>query len=280
MENIETKPITDAETEEGRNIWLRMLKENPNNFSNWYPNFVASGRLRTPKSVGYRMPDELFSCTFLENPDDIERLLEWIEREILPSILSDFPKESNIFFKNGCFSNKFDFANSCLITPEEKTAEGILRHILNIEEPALCFDTRGYLEFVAREWIQPMPGTPTIYNGMPLRPEIRVFYDFGTKELLYDKFYWDWDYCSPRILGTEDADEYSEAYPVIENEYLANRSWALEEIKNALATVEEMEGIWSIDFLLNRTENGYELWMIDAADAWESAYWDPELANQ
>jgi hypothetical protein len=144
---------------------------------------------------------------------------------------------------------------------------------LNIEQAALCFDTCGDLELVFREWIEPESGTPTIYGGMPLRPEMRVFYDFDRNKVLYDKFYWDWDYCFPHIEGTEDEQEYSETYPVIECDYLSKRSEVIKQLSEDLSKVEGMNGVWSIDILMN---NG-EMWMIDAAIAQQSAYWDPEI---
>lgn len=274
------KLVNDDEIEQGHLNWLKWEHENINNFSNWYPHFV--GVFKTPYSVGYHMPDELLECLFCERPDDKKRLLEWIAKDMLPSVLSDFPTGSKLFLKNGCFSNKFNFSQSCLILPEEKTAEGLLSHILRIEDAALCFDTCGDLEFVAREWIEPMPGTPTIYNGMPLRPELRVFYDFDNKKLLYDKFYWDWDYCFPHIEGTVDEQEFTDTYPVIFDSYINKRDFIISEVSKKLALVQEMKGIWSVDFLINETGTapwGWDLWMIDAADAWQSAYWDPVRAG-
>jgi hypothetical protein len=273
----ELKLTNDEEIEQGHKNWLEWEHNNPNIFNNWFPHFV--GLFNTPYSVGYQMTDDLLECLFLEEKTDKQRLLEWVKKEMLPSILNDFPKESKIFLKNGCFSNKFDFSRSCLVLPEEKTAEGLLEHILRIENIALCFDTCGDLYFVAREWIEPMPGTPTIYNGMPLRPEIRIFYDFDNKKLLYDKFYWDWDYCFPHIEGTEDEPEFTDTYPVIFDEYINKREWVLKTAEENLSKVEDMKGIWSIDFMLNDTQEGTDLWLIDAADAWQSAYWDPVRAG-
>lgn len=276
----ELEAVNALELEQGHRNWIKLEKENPNNFSNWFPHFV--GVFSTPKSVVYHLPEELMSCFFLEKLDDRENLLNWIAKEMLPSILNDFPISSCIFLKNGCFSNKFDFARSCFVTPEEKTAEGLLKHILNIEEPALSFGTYGDLEFIARQWIEPVEGTPTIYNGMPLRPEVRIFYDFDRKKLLYDKFYWDWDYCFSHIEGTPDEQEYTDTYPVIFNDYLSKRDWILEVAEKKLAEVEGMEGIWSVDFLLDKQscpKDTWRLWMIDAAVAWQSVYWDPSKAG-
>jgi hypothetical protein len=276
MGNTETKPIlapTEEELEQGRKNWLEWEKNNPNNFSKWYNRFV--GVLPTPFTVIVAAPEELLPHLVCENCEtDIPVVEEWVETEVMPEIKRAFGGiPDKLFMKNGCFSNKFDFAKSCLL--EQVGTKTIAKHIFNIEEAALCFDTCGDLEFVFREWIEPVPGTPCIYNGMPFRPEMRVFYDFDRKKVLYDKFYWDWEYCYPHMVGTEDEQEYSEAYPVVFDEYLARRTEILNELEKRLVHVEGMHGEWSIDILVN----GDKWWMIDAANAWESAYWDPELAK-
>jgi hypothetical protein len=283
MGNTETKSIlapTEEELEQGRKNWLEWEKNNQNNFSKWYNRFV--GVLPTPFTVIVAAPEELLPHLVCENCEtDIPVVEEWVEKVVMPEIKRAFGGiPDKLFMKNGCFSNKFDFAKSCLL--EQVDTKTIAKHIFNIEEAAMCFDTCGDLEFVFREWIEPMPGTPTIYNGMPLRPELRVFYDFDNKKLLYDKFYWDWEYCFPHIEGTVYEHEFTDTYPVIFDSYINKRDFIMSEVSKKLALVQEMKGIWSVDFLINETGTAqyeWDLWMIDAADAWQSAYWNPEKAG-
>lgn len=45
-------------------------------------------------------------------------------------------------------------------------------------------------EWVVREYIKDKENNPTIYNGLPLHTEYRVFVDFDTKEILGASPYW------------------------------------------------------------------------------------------
>jgi hypothetical protein len=50
--------------------------------------------------------------------------------------------------------------------------------LCNIQYESLTLDTGKNHEVVLREWIPCPEDTTRIYNGMPLRPEMRLFYDF------------------------------------------------------------------------------------------------------
>lgn len=262
---------TEEELAQGHRNWIQWLKESPNNFSHWFPKL--QNILQTPKSIVVKVPDELIECYFMEKPGDSDRVYQFVEETIRPAILENFPNADKVFMKNGCFSNKFNFSKACLV--EDFSVANLVRHLLEIEGWALAYDTSGDLEIVIREYIPTPEGTPAIYNGMPLRPEMRVFYDFDRKTILYDKFYWDWDYLWPNLEDSEDAETFQETYPVIESDYLTHRGRVLEILDKQLREVQGMEGCWSIDILID----GSTYWCIDAAIASQSAYWDPDRAQ-
>ena len=67
------------------------------------------------------------------------------------------------------------------------------------------YDTGGNTELVVRELIPyNEEKIPTIYNGMPLREEVRCFYDMDSKKLLYIEDYWNYDYCNDKIRNKTD----------------------------------------------------------------------------
>lgn len=268
-EDITINSVTNQE--EAHNSFLKWLHYNPNNFSFWFQHIknLAPLGIYIPKSLIVPVPDELINCFFFENKGDKERIGNWIRDNVFPKVKETFPS-GKLFIKNGCFSNKFDFGRNCLInTPD---AESLARQFSSIQYDSFCFDTCGNAEMVIREWIEPKDNLGTIYNGMPLRPELRVFYDFDKKEILYTANYWDWDYCNEGISRhSGDAETYKESYPrmlALLKEYC--NIW-VPVIDQALRRV-PLRKQWSVDFILEEDRPI----LIDMALAQQSAYWDPD----
>ena len=65
------------------------------------------------------------------------------------------------------------------------------------------FEADGYSEFVIRDLIKSSNTKLTIYNGLPLNTEIRVFYDFDNKKVMYSHNYWDYDYCKNNLSPSD-----------------------------------------------------------------------------
>lgn len=131
-----------------------------------------------------KVPEEIFDNFGMDVPNCRENIKEFVRTDVVPA-LREFMETNNlkfpIFVKDGCFSNKFDFNNSCILQSDD--LDEITDHIINIQYTALMLDAGGYFELVFRVF---MP----IY-GMILRPEIRVFYDFDTRKILYMVNYWE-----------------------------------------------------------------------------------------
>lgn len=252
-------------------ILIDWLRRDPNNFSYWFPcvRHLDECGVAIPRSVIQPVPDELLEAFYMANGDGKDVIAKWVHETVMPLLQYDFPNQP-VFLKNGCFSNKFNFNSSCLLKAPIRE-EDLLKQIILIQHYSLCFDTSGNMEMVFREVI-PAPDSRTIYNGMPLRPEMRVFYDFGNHDYLYDVNYWDWDYCHDGIANHnwEDGNTYEEAYPSLVAKYTERRETFLPVIKNALKTVEGLGEIWSVDFILDNDK----VWLIDMARGKQSAYWD------
>ena len=257
----------EHDMEELHRRYLKDLHNYPNNFSFWFPKVKDCG-IRVPKSVIVPVPDELLNAFSFENEGDKEKILAFIQENIIPALkdIKGLP-----FIKNGCFSNKFNFATCC---PADTKEETLFKSISEIQYMSFMHDTMGNNEIIIRERI-PSPETmPRIYNGMPLNTEFRVFYDFNSHSALYIMNYWDKGYCRDTIAShnEEDGKAYDARYPSLLREYQENAKRVLDAADKALKGVTGLEGIWSVDFLLDTTG---ELWLIDMAIGRQSAYWDP-----
>lgn len=281
IEQLSNKKIhihtpTPEEMEEAHKHYIRWQIENPNNFSYWFPRVAPhlEGRgILSPKSKVLPVPEDIMEACFMEKQTDEEHIMKWIRLNVMPVL---FGAEFPIFMKNGCFSNKFNFKRSCLLA--EYDEQHITDNFITLQNMSLSCETGGNMEIVFREFIQPKEGTPTIYEGMPLRPEMRIFYDFDKHSFCYAVNYWDWDYCHDSICqaSAEDAKVYESYYPTLKERYECRMRYFTPRILSALRRVDKMEGIWSLDFILDE----HEAWFIDAAIAWQSAYWDEDYLQK
>lgn len=248
--------------------FLDYYRKDPNNLSFWFPKIKDCG-IAVPKTFIFNPPEKVVEAYFMDNIEkDRETVLEYVKDEILPVL----PMEMSVLFvKNGTFSNKYDFSD-CKVM---KIAQYLTEKIINQNYTAAMYDAGGLSEIVIREFIGTLSyireNLLCIYNGMPLRPEFRVFYDFDKKELLYSVNYWDYDYCHEAIERNEtDGIVYNKIYPEIEKFY--NEHY--EEVKNMVSKYMknvQLTGKWSVDIMYDEESDMY--YLIDMAVAEQSAYW-------
>lgn len=266
-------PVTEESLNEGRRIWMDALRRNPNNFSFWFP-LVKDLRipgLMIPKSVIIDCPEEVMMSFFMEKEGDGQRIDLWVQDYVIPVIKEHFPS-GDVFIKNGCFSDKYVFGKACHVK-DSSDVKQLISHIFRIQSDSLCVESYGNLEMVVREYIPAVPGTPTIYHGMPLRPEIRVFYDFDYHQYLYAVNYWQWEECHDYICShPEDAMVYQMKYPKLNQRTADLLIRHMERICRTMDSVEGLTGIWSVDFILEDDR----IWLIDMAQGYRSTYWDKE----
>lgn len=268
--------IPEVDEAHALDSFVEWLSSNKNNFSFWFPKichcFDRSENIVVPKSLVIPFPEDKLECLFGEKPDDYNIVSDWFH-EIIQKIDSEFPDNKELFIKNGCFSGKFDFNKNCHI--QKVNVKTLTQNFMSLSMDSLCFDTGGNLELVIREYISPKEGTPTIYGGMPFRPEIRMFYDFSKKQFCGESFYWDWDYCHDRICDMNDNDGavYEKNYDAVYSQYEQYRDKWMPEIISILDNSDvELDGVWSIDFILEEDK----AIMIDMAIGQDSAYYKEE----
>ncbi len=255
------------------NTWLRMVC-NPNNFSFWYERVKDCG-LKIPASVYYQFSYddvcEFISYVYGEDKHMDDKKLDF-KRKIVNPLLSKFSsicKSNELFIKNATFSNKFDFA-SCHIHGNADISSTVTDSLGNINYTGLLVGADGFNEVVIREYIKPVINFGKIYNGMVLRPEFRVFYDFDKHKVLYTVNYWDYQYCK-EYLNVEDKAVFANAEAQL-NKYFEQHVDEVEKLVSEHMPHAWLEGKWSIDIMMNDENDFY---LIDMALAENSAYWNP-----
>lgn len=278
------KIIDTSKVQVSENEYLNDLRSDPNNMSKWLPAITpADGEkreLRIPKTTIVQVPDDICQSFFMERPGDRERIVQFSKDQIMPKA-----KEAgiypSIFMKNGGFSDKYRF-NLCTPGPDEVN---IAMHLISMNYDALCFDTDGITEVCIRELIpHNTRTTPCIYQGMPLRPEFRIFYDFDRHQPLYVVNYWDWDYCHDAICRDyTDKIVYEAHYSKLLDQYNKYKNDVVKMVAADMRYVFDLKGIWSIDVMLcepQEYQKEYEgFWLIDMAVGHRSAYWNPAAAK-
>lgn len=258
------------------NDYFDEARKNINNFSHWYPVLekalsLSETKLRLPKSLVFQLPDEIVKAGFMDQPEKDRKIVyNYIKTTIMP-MLSNIDG-CNLFMKNGTFSNKFEGHYSNTI----KSADLLADAFIAINYAALCLDAGGFTEMIIRERCPyDASKTPCIYQGLPFRPEFRVFYDFKEKRVLYSVNYWNWDYCYDAICkNMTDKIVYESTYPYIDSFYESNKENVIQQIENLLKNTKEQDlehRYWSIDVMYDDID---AFWVIDMAQAECSAYWN------
>lgn len=141
------------------------------------------------------------------------------------------------------------FNDNCIVCGPE-TFAGRIR---NTVYENMCFDKpySAYLTF--REFIETEAARPSIYRGLKLNTEFRIFYDFDRKQFLHGFNYWgDHDRMLMR-MDDKQAEEYEKAYPVLEADFQRLIPVLRMECDEKLRAM-NLRGRWSVDFMWTGTE--------------------------
>lgn len=162
----------------------------------------------------------------------------------------------------------------------------LFEHIINLFQFAMGMDlggTCGTSELVVRERIQhDRRITPTIYDGLPLRPEFRVFYDFDRREPIFIANYWEYDYIRnnnglDKLYDLTDKIVFDYMREPQAKKYEEKKDEILQLVADHMQGVQGLAGPWSIDIMLTERDHPY---LIDKAVAEQSAYWEFRPGNE
>lgn len=264
-----TLPQTEEDWQKLHTELFNELQENKNNFSYWYPKVKDCG-IKMAESHVYKLDFEAFDligdlyelrCSV--PTDEFYQSISYKRWQNKIKLMTKYLKPKTYNIKTGTFSNKFNF-ESCICSKNE-----IPSKVLDLLIKDFEYEANGYSEFVVRDVIESAPDAFTIYNGLPLNFEIRVFYDFDKHEVMYSHNYWDFDYCKPHMTPSDKA--------ILEIEssrfnYLYNRyHQTVENLVDKYMSNVQLEGQWSIDLMFNQAAHKY--YLIDMAIAQQSAYY-------
>ena len=268
-------------------ITYQILSMNRNSIGNWLPALVEANKngnfFKIPSTKILKVPIPVLQLTRLEYMDLTRTTKEIINRYIYK--VFNLNDENDYFIKTGTYSSKFDFRNAKVTKGNEVHDLG--EYLLFIHYQALLmasplngksiYGVSTTNEWVVREWIEDKENNPTIYHGLPLHTEFRVFVDCDSKEVLSIENYWKPEVMEKRFSenrGDGIDDKHDSVTFLLNKERLCkryedNKEKVIEEIKKILPDL-NLKGQWSIDIMLN----GEDFWLIDMAIAENSFYYD------
>lgn len=251
---------------------------NATSIANWYPALyqalASQGEKRkfcVPQTTIARLPVELAQFTRIEYASSTPA-----SRAIFNDIIFNlFGLEDGrtYFIKTGTFSSKFEFANAKCSEPREMG-----EYFQAINNFAMMVGAGDSVDLCVRDYIEANSATPTIYHGMPLRPEFRVFVDLDADEVLGITPYWHPSVMRNALAASEalgmdyirdDAKVYEQRLPYLTKQFEAHRDTLVTWVKDLIPGI-DLSGCWSLDIMLEADE----MWLIDMAEMHRSALAD------
>lgn len=296
MERVEERFTDEELTSQGR-LAKERFSGDENDMSYWLPKIERVSRIRIPKTVMFQLTDFWYGWAMSDYYT--ERRQKGFNDYLISNIKSEFNVSNlDVFVKTGVYSDKFYFNN-----PHVDNPATLGTSLLNIFYGAMLVGAGTSPTVVVREYILPKDNNGTIYNGMPLRREVRFFVDFDLKRVLGYSDYWhksemvqlvksvapaiNVDEISTKLLKNV---EYLIDNNIVENhqsnrlkDFVTWAKWYLKQVdiqlyvERVLPEVAEiakrgsLKGKWSIDIMFNNIDEPY---LIDMALMQQSALVD------
>lgn len=252
-------------------LYCEMLA-NPNTISNWFPELHAAWEhtnqwFKIPKTKIITLQPDLAEY-FRWEYQNIPQVARDKVNEIIFQAF-DLDPQQEYFIKTGTFSSKFEFKNAHLTEPKE-----IADYFVVINNFAMTVGAGASVDLVVREWIDDPEKHDTIYDGMPLRTEFRVFIDCDTDTVIGTVPYWN-PLVMKNVLQTQGAhnSEIQQDYET----YKANEERLNTEFNEYQHTITNhvaellphlnLHGKYSLDVM----KSGDKFYLIDMATMEDSA---------
>lgn len=269
-------------------LTYEMLGCNRNSIEHWLPALCAAVKHQTffkvPKTRVIKVPITLLQLSRLDYGLLTPGTLEVVDRFCYQAFELD--EDKDYFIKTGTWSSKFDFRNAKVTGAKEVRELGqYLVFIQNqgqilagpLNTPAI-FGASTTNKWVVREFIHDVENNPTIYKGMPLHTEYRVFIDCEAGKVIGINPYWDPKVMKQRFGHEKDADSPHQVHDYIiykaheeklMGRYKANKDSVVSNIETMIPDMAAagLTGQWSVDVM----QNGNDFWIIDMALAANSA---------
>lgn len=264
-----------------------MMDQNRNSMGHWLPQLIRASigqnYFNIPKTTIAKLPITLLQLTKLEyssiNKTTRKILNSWTQQVFN---LTD----GDYFIKTGTYSSKFDFRNVRVNDPKEIAELG--EYLLYIHGFAnqfagplfnpCIYGMSTTTEWVVRDFIKSKEDAPTIYNGLPLHVEYRVFIDCDTHEILSIHPYWDPNGMKNHFSKYAKGGNINHIHDYIVfksfedkmiKKYEVNKNIILENLQPIVDKL-DLTGQWSLDIM----DDGEKLWLIDMAVAEQSTFYE------
>lgn len=260
----------------------QMLEMNPISMGFWLPPLVeglyGNKFFKVPDTKILHVPITMLQLTRLGfetlNPVTKEIVNRYCKK------VFHLDEHGDYFIKTGTYSSKYEFRNAHIHEPKEVDEMGEYFLLLNHLTCSMAASTnnRSFYganttnEWVVREYIKDKESNPTIYNGLPLHTEYRVFVDFDTKEILGVSPYWRSDVMKNKFKEVSSPQERHDYVVYLMHEDVLNKRYnesvqtVLNEMEKVIPRI-KLTGQWSIDVM----RNGDDYYIIDMALAEHSA---------
>lgn len=255
---------------------FKFAKNNPNEFRNYYPYIKEISELNIPDTVIVPLTSNFIKCICLEkfNEDIYLEFTNYILEKINEK---EFTLSRDLFIKDGKFSNKFNFSSAYIPNGEIDT---IGKKSMEILYGDMCLHDFPSTDIIIREFVHTTYKRPSIYFGMKLNTEFRVFYNFNKNEIMNIVNYWDYDTMINNLFDKKlqtpegpidifDKTIFLSVGKEIENDYLKLKPKLKNLINDILPNV-NLKGEYSLDFLWD----GEKFRLIDMAIVSQSYYYD------
>ena len=265
-----------------------ILGRNQNSMGNWFPQLVDAVQtqdfFKLPKTKILKVPMSLLQLTRLDYSTLSPTTIAILDKFVYD--VFDLDEQGDYFIKTGTYSSKFEFRNARVHSPQEIRELG--QYLLFIHHNALqlasplnnrsLYGVSTTTEWVVREYIKDTEGNPTIYKGMPLRTEYRVFIDCDSKQIIGINPYWDPEVMKKRFGHEDDAHTphqmhdyviYKMHEETLMKRYHDNKDLVLKQVESLIQNL-NLTGQWSLDIM----QNGNDFYLIDMALAENSAFYE------
>ena len=266
-------------------ITYEILGCNKDSMGYWLPNIVFSvenqGFFKIPSTKIMKVPMNMLQLTRSDFSELTRTTLDIVDKVCYKAFKLDETK--SYFVKTGTHASKFFFRNTLVTGAKEVKELGeylLFNHCsdLRMASPFVSPSIYGVSttnEWVVREYIEDKENNPTIYAGLPLHTEYRIFVDFSAGSVLGIHPYWDPDVMKKRFAENNDVHDkhdylvYMAHEETLMKRYNENKDLVFEKVQEFIPNV-PLSGQWSIDIM----QNGDDFWLIDMAVAENSAFYE------
>lgn len=266
-------------------ITSEIIGMNMNSIGHWFPQLVEAnmgkGFFQIPKTTIAKLPVSLLQLTRNDFMTLTASTKAIVNRWAMKAFAVN-PKEE-YFLKTGTYSNKFDFRNCHIHDPKEVMEIG--EYLLFIHFSALqmasplskpvIYGASTTNEWVVREFISDKEGNPSIYKGLPLHTEYRVFIDCDEQQVLGICPYWEPETMKRRFAEYRDGHDIHDEFvykayeETLMSRYERNKDMVLDKVHELIQDL-HLTGQWSLDIM----QNADDFWLIDMGVAERSAGYD------